>query len=217
MEKAYKGMGMEGSIARWYEKTTRKDMEEFRQLAGRIANIVPADGEILEVAPGPGFLAIELAKTNRFRVTGLDISKTFVDLARKNADELGVKVNFEHGNASNMPFPEKSFNFIVCRAAFKNFSEPVRAIKEMHRVLKPGGKGVIIDLRRDVPMPEIVSHVDKMGLSTMSGLFTKMAFRFSLLKRAYTASEFEEMLAQVPFHNSEIQLAPIGLEAWFER
>ena len=56
--KAYIGMGMEGSIARWYEKNTAKDMEEFRRLAGRISGFLPAGSAILEVAPGPGLTLV---------------------------------------------------------------------------------------------------------------------------------------------------------------
>ena len=55
MIKAYKGMGMEGGIARWYDRTTRKSMENFRVLATRIAAMAPAGGKVLEVAPGPDF------------------------------------------------------------------------------------------------------------------------------------------------------------------
>jgi ubiquinone/menaquinone biosynthesis C-methylase UbiE len=68
--KAYKGMGMEGSIARWYDRTTRKGMDEFRQLAARIAAIVPPGGSVLEVAPGPGFLSMSKspARTPRPKV-----------------------------------------------------------------------------------------------------------------------------------------------------
>ena len=88
--KAYKGMGMEGSIARWYDRATRKDMPEFQALAARIAALVPARGAVLEVAPGPGFLSIELAKRG-FDVCAVDISKTFVDLARRNAAAAVVR------------------------------------------------------------------------------------------------------------------------------
>src|SRR5580692_5879441 len=133
-EKGYKGMGMEGSVARWYEKNTRKSMDEFRKEAERLKAFLPDGGDVLEVAPGPGFLAIELARDRRFRVTGLDISKTFVELARQNAMEAGVAVDFQQGNASEMPFAADSFDLLICRAAFKNFSEPVAAIREMKRV-----------------------------------------------------------------------------------
>ena len=76
--KAYRGMGMEGGIARWYAKNTLRDMDEFKKLAGRLWEMLPAGGDILEIAPGPGYLSVELARQSRYRVTGLDISKTFV-------------------------------------------------------------------------------------------------------------------------------------------
>ena len=73
--KAYRGMGMEGGVARWYDRNTRKDMPEFQALAARIAALVPARGAVLEVAPGPGFLSIELAKRG-FDVCAVAISET---------------------------------------------------------------------------------------------------------------------------------------------
>ena len=75
--KAHKGIGMESSLARWYDKTTRRDMPEFVGLAGRITAVVPASAAVLEVAPGPGFLSIELAK-HGLAVWAVDVSKTFV-------------------------------------------------------------------------------------------------------------------------------------------
>jgi ubiquinone/menaquinone biosynthesis C-methylase UbiE len=164
VQKGYKGLGMEGSIARWYEKSARKNLEEIRSLADRLRTYLPDGGDVLEVAPGPGFLAIEIARDSRFFVIGLDISKTFIEIARKNAAEAGVRAEFREGNASDMPFEENSFDLLVCRAAFKNFSEPERALREMLRVLRPGGTGVVIDLRRDVSMTEIKRHVDGMQL-----------------------------------------------------
>ena len=216
-QKAYRGMGMEGSIARWYDKTTRKDMPEYQKLASEIDEMLPLRGDVLEVAPGPGLLSIELAKRGRHRVTGLDISKTFVEIAHKNAEASGVSVDFRNGNASQMPFADNSFDFIVCRAAFKNFSEPFKAIAEMHRVLRPGGKGVIIDLRRDASMTMISTYVDRIGMSVWNGLFTKLIFRFMLIGRAYTIPEFKDMLSKVPFARTWIEANEIGLEAWFEK
>src|SRR5437016_3898641 len=99
-QKGYKGMGMEGSVARWYERNTRKDLDEFRRVAALLKTRLPAGGNVLEVAPGPGFLAIELARDPAFRVTGLDISKTLLQIARKNAASEGVSVDFRQGNAS---------------------------------------------------------------------------------------------------------------------
>jgi len=126
-QKAYIGMGMEGSIARWYEKTTRRDMGEFEKLAGRLRALLPQGGDVLEVAPGPGFLAVELARGGNLRLTRRWTSARHLwEIARKNAGEAGVRADFRQGNAAEMPFADASFDLLVCRAAFKNFAEPVR-------------------------------------------------------------------------------------------
>ena len=213
--KAYIGMGMEGATARWYEKNTAKDMQEFRRLAGRIAGLLPAGSKVLEVAPGPGFLSVELAKRG-FTVTGLDISKTFVELARKNAAKSSVPVQFEHGNASHMPFPDQSFDFLVCRAAFKNFADPLGALNEMYRVLKPGARGLIIDLRRDASMADIGAYVDGLDVSLISSLFMKLVFRFMLLPRAWRIDDFTRLAKQAPFRHTEVVPNAIGMEVWLQ-
>jgi ubiquinone/menaquinone biosynthesis C-methylase UbiE len=214
-DKGYKGLGMEGSIARWYEKNTRKSMEAFRVEADRLKAFLPDGGDLLEVAPGPGFLAIEMARDPTIRVTGLDISRTFVELARKNAAEAGVRADFQLGNAAAMPFADKSFDLLVCRAAFKNFSEPEKALREMRRVLRTGGTGVIIDLRRDASMSDVKHEVDGMHLGAFNRALTTGAFRFMLLKRAYTKPELEKMLDRAGFNTVEVRTSGIGMEAWF--
>lgn len=215
--KAYKGMGMEGSVARWYEKSTRKDMQRHREFAERMKGVRPQGGDYLEIAPGPGFMAIEMARDRRFRVTGLDISATFVEIAKKNAAAEGVPVEFRKGNASQMPFAANSFDSLSCSAAFKNFSEPVKALREMHRVLRPAGTGVVLDLRRDVSMEAIKRYFDSVELSAMSRWFTMMTFRFMLIRRAYTAEEMRRMLAPIGFAKTEVREIEIGMEAWFTK
>ena len=87
----------------------------------------------------------------------------------------------------------------------------------MHRVLRPGGTGVIIDLRRDTSMAAIRQYVDRPGLSAWSRWFTRLTFRFMLLKRAYTRQELQKMLEAVGFAKAEVRTNEIGMEAWFEK
>jgi ubiquinone/menaquinone biosynthesis C-methylase UbiE len=197
--KPYKGWGMEGAVAKWYAGLTKKSMEDFKALARRTAEQIAPQSNVLEVAPGPGYFAIELAKLGDYKITGLDISKSFVEIARGNAEKAGVRVDFRRGNASSMPFARETFDFIVCSAAFKNFSEPKRALEEMYGVLKPGGRALIIDLRKDASSESINEAVDGMRLSATNRLITRMTFRFMLLKRAYTKKGFEELVAQQSF------------------
>jgi ubiquinone/menaquinone biosynthesis C-methylase UbiE len=210
-------MGMEGPIARWYEQTTRKDMTEFRKLGARLRELLPAGGDVLEVAPGPGFLAVELARTGNLRVTALEIGKTFVELARKNAAKAGVAANIVQGNAAQMPFADASFDLLVCRAAFKNFAEPAKALEEMRRVLRPGGRAVIIDLRRDVAMGEIDRYVHSLRLGPFSRWFTRFTCRFMLLRRAYTVEAMQALIAPIGFAKTRIDINAIGMEVWLER
>src|SRR5215472_855615 len=137
--KPYKGIAMEGGIAKRYARNTGASLDGFRVEARAIAEKLKPDAVVLEVAPGPGYLAIELAKLGAFRITGLDISHSFVRIAQENAAKACVDVEFRQGNASELPFAANWFDFIVCRAAFKNFGNPVGAMREMHRVLIPGG------------------------------------------------------------------------------
>ena len=210
--KAYKGMGMEGGIARWYDRTTRKDMPEFRQLAARVAALVPAGGSVLEVAPGPGFLSIELAKRG-LEVRAVDISKTFVEIARRNAAAEGVKVRFQLGNAAALPIEDTSVDFVVCRAAFKNFSEPVKAMAEMRRVLRPGGTALLGDMRRDVSVAEIRRFVDGLGVSRPNRWFMMLTFRGMLIKRAYRIEEIRRMAIAAGWTDPRIEVTPLGFEA----
>jgi ubiquinone/menaquinone biosynthesis C-methylase UbiE len=93
----------------------------------------------------------------------------------------------------------------VCRAAFKNFSAPVAALDEMQRVLKPGGRALIIDLRNDAPPQAIDEAVNNMGLNAINTWLTKMAFRTMLLKRAYSKAQFREMASRSRFKTCQIE------------
>jgi ubiquinone/menaquinone biosynthesis C-methylase UbiE len=211
-DKGYKGVGMEGPIARWYATSTGKDSRRYEEEARRVAERAPSGAKILEVAPGPGYLSIALARTGDYTVTGLDISSAFVEIARSNAADAGVQVDFRQGNASAMSFDPDSFDFIVCCAAFKNFSQPVRAIQEMYRVLRPGGRALIIDLRRDVSKQAVEEEVARMGLGAVSGALTRYTLRTWLPRRAYDKKQFEDFFSRTDFQSADIRETPTSLE-----
>ena len=215
--KPYKGMPMEGMIAKWYAKNGGR-VSEQKLLVKQIRAALPEGGNVLEVAPGPGYLAIELASSSVYRVTALEISKTFIEIAQDNAGKANVDIQFRHGNASAMPFEEEVFDFIICVAAFKNFTQPLEAIREMHRVLKPNGRACIIDLRRDVPQDKIDRHIkDDLHMSGFNAFFTKLVFRTFLLKNAYSKAEIESLVSQTSFARSKIHEDNLGMEIWLEK
>ncbi|WP_406040497.1 class I SAM-dependent methyltransferase [Micromonospora sp. NBC_00898] len=205
---------MEGATARWYDRNrgSASQLAEYRRQAARLAEGLPAGATVLEVAPGPGYLAVELARRGPFRVTGLDVSRTFVELAGERARRAGVDVTFRHGDVHELPFGADTFDLVVCQAAFKNFTRPVRALDEMHRVLRPGGRAVIHDLRADVSREEIRREVARMGLGALSAFWTRAALRM-LRRRAITGDRFARLAAECAFGGGEVDRdGLVGLE-----
>ena len=209
--KPYLGIQMEGPIASWYDRSTRGRIPEFVKTAEGVAASLPAGSAILEVAPGPGFLAIELAKRG-YSVTGLDISKSFVEIAGRNARDAGVTIDFRRGDVARMPFADNSFDFIVCVAAFKNFPDPVAALDEMHRVLRPGGSASIEDLRKEVTDSEITAEVGKMKQGRLNALITKWIFRTALLRAAYRTEAIDRLAARSRFGFGRITTKGVGFD-----
>ncbi|HEV7966670.1 MAG TPA: class I SAM-dependent methyltransferase [Candidatus Acidoferrales bacterium] len=215
--KPYRGISMEGGLASWYAKITQKDLGEFQRLAGELAKALPASARVLEIAPGPGYLSVALAKLGPFKITGLDISQSFVRMASEYAKREGVVARFIHGSASDIPLEDGLFDLIVCRAAFKNFSEPLKALNEMHRVLKPGGRAIIIDLRKDASWEEIVAYVDGLHINRANTWMTKLTFKHMLLKRAYTEGQMARLAGESDFKDCEIVKNAVGMEVSLTR
>jgi ubiquinone/menaquinone biosynthesis C-methylase UbiE len=210
--KPYGGVQMEGPIAWWYARITRNS-RDYPMTARAIAAQVPDGGDALEVAPGPGYMAIELARMgSNYHITGLDISRSFVRMATDNAHRGGVEINFQHDDVARMPFASNSFDFVVCQAAFKNFPDPVAALNEIHRVLRPGGRASIYDLRKDAPADAIDEEIRGMRLSPLNALFTRWTFRFGLLREAYTRDRLDAVAARSSFGTGDVRIDGIGFE-----
>ncbi|WP_286133579.1 MULTISPECIES: class I SAM-dependent methyltransferase [unclassified Bacillus (in: firmicutes)] len=206
-----KDVGIYGYTAKWYDKNSRKSrMTQMQEYATEIQSLVQEGAKILEVAPGPGYLSIELAKIG-FDVTGIELSPDFVNIEKNNAKEANVLVNFKEGNASNLPCDDNTFDFIICSAAFKNFMDPVKALKEMYRVLKPGGTSLIIDMNFNATAQDIEGEIRKTGMTGFDKYFVKFAFKTFLKKGAYTKENFEMFLNETEFKNYNIKQEGISL------
>ena len=213
-----KGPEMEGPIARWYARVrgSKSQIEAYRKHAAQLTAGLTDGARVLEVAPGPGYLSIEMARLRRFHVTALDISHTFVEIGSENARRAGVTVDFRQGDVAKMPFEADSFDLIVCQAAFKNFTLPRTALAEMYRVLCNGGTAVIQDMSHDATHADIEEEVKGMDLGRVGAFMTKATLE-SLRNRAYSPLQLELLIAESPFQTCEITTAGIGLEARLEK
>jgi ubiquinone/menaquinone biosynthesis C-methylase UbiE len=202
----FKDLGIEGRMARWYDRNTRsRRMDEMKKYAQEVSGHLEDGASVLEVAPGPGYLSIELAKVGSYRISAIDISRDFVEIARRNAGEAGVEINFQEGNVANIPFPDASFDFVVCTAAFKNFRDPLGALNQMYRVLKPEGTVLIVDMNRNVSSKTINEFTESIGVKGAEALFMKSTFKFFLRNGAYTQDDFSRLISKTLFKNCDIK------------
>jgi ubiquinone/menaquinone biosynthesis C-methylase UbiE len=204
---------MEGTTARWYAKNrgTESQLALVRRQAAELTAGLSRGARVLEIAPGPGYLAVEMARLG-FDVTGLDISKTFVEIATEHAHAAGVSADFRQGDVAAIPLPTGSFDRVVSQAAFKNFADPVTALDEIHRVLRPGGIAVIQDMSKDASSADIAGEVRAMNLSGWNAFTTRMILGTVLRRRAYSPAQFESLVAESTFRTCAIRTEGIGLE-----
>jgi SAM-dependent methyltransferase len=115
-----------------------------------------------------------------------------------------------------VPLADGMLDLIVCQPAFKNFGAPLRALEEMHRVLRPGGLAVIQDMGRDCPDADIAAQVRTADVRGWNGFMMGRALR-SLRRRAYSVAEFRRLAAASAFGGCEIVAAGIGMEVRLQK
>ncbi len=137
-----------------------------RQFRDRLIDLARlSSGEsVLDIGCGTGSLALAARRRvgGDARVCGVDPSPEMVTRARRKAAKAGLAVTFEEGSAEALPFPDGTFDAVVCECAFCTFPDKATAAAEMARVLKPGGRIGITDVALD---PDRLHH----ELKTLAG------------------------------------------------
>jgi ubiquinone/menaquinone biosynthesis C-methylase UbiE len=210
----FKDLGVEGAQAQYYDKLCREHrLEEIKAQARQVAKFIKNGDTLLELAPGPGYLSIELSKLGQYKIVGLDISNALVEIAKRNAQEAGGEIDFMQGNASALPFQANMFNAVVCVLAFKNFKEPLKAMNEMYRVLKTGGTALIIDLNRDTSLGAMKKVAESMGLKGLKAYIAGAIQRSG----AYSRKDFETFISQTEFGEYSIEDGALGFSVYLKK
>jgi ubiquinone/menaquinone biosynthesis C-methylase UbiE len=113
--------------------------------------ILPAAAalEALDIGCGTGFLSLELASRGH-RVTGIDVAPSMIAQARKTAAERQATIRYEEADAEQLPFAAASFDVAVSRHLLWTLPHPDSAMDEWMRVLRPGGRLIVVDSQADV-------------------------------------------------------------------
>jgi ubiquinone/menaquinone biosynthesis C-methylase UbiE len=134
---------------RYWDKKSRsydREMQFFEQVLfgdSRDWACSQANGDVLEVAVGTG-LNFD-AYPPDVQLTGIDLSEEMLEIARTRAREIGRRVVLEQGDAHAMPFDKAAFDTVVCTFGLCAIPDIDAALDEMTRVLRPGGKLILVD------------------------------------------------------------------------
>ena len=165
-------------------------------------------GLALEIGPGPGYLGLEwLKRTDGTQLKGLEISSDMIALASKNATEyhLSHRVTYYLGDAQQMPFKDGDFDAVFTNGSLHEWANPVAILNEIDRVVKPGGKYLISDLRRDMnPLIKWFLWLTVKPKGMRPGLITS-------LNAAYTMAEIREILTNTKLNGWQVNQNPFGI------
>jgi demethylmenaquinone methyltransferase/2-methoxy-6-polyprenyl-1,4-benzoquinol methylase len=110
---------------------------------------------ILDVATGTGDVALEAMSLNPKRITGIDISVGMLELGRQKVAKrnLSQKIELLEGDSENLPFADNNFDAVTVAFGVRNFENLLKGLKEINRVLRPGGKLVVLEFSQPKAFP----------------------------------------------------------------
>jgi ubiquinone/menaquinone biosynthesis C-methylase UbiE len=120
------------------------------------AVVLKNHGEAIDLGCGAGQLVMEMArKAPGLQMTGIDLSEKMLADARQSIQRVGLedRVDFRLGNVEEIPFPDQSLDLVISTASLHHWTDPVKVLNEIDRILKPGGAYYVFDLRRDMALP----------------------------------------------------------------
>ncbi|TMD03700.1 MAG: methyltransferase domain-containing protein [Chloroflexi bacterium] len=145
-----------GAILRFEEEAARRleamyitpDVVAQRRWTREALALRPAE-KVLDVGVGPGFLAAEMARAvgQSGSISGIDISEHMIAIARERCSKPGAPatVEFQVADATKLPFPDGSFDAVVSTQVYEFVADVDEALGEAHRVLRPGGRLLVVD------------------------------------------------------------------------
>ncbi|AFY91022.1 class I SAM-dependent methyltransferase [Chroococcidiopsis thermalis] len=165
---------------RWssYITNTLSFLQDWTQIS-------PQD-KVLDIACGTGeFERLVLTQQPMQEIIGVDISEKMLAIAREKLHAAYPNVSFHSASATALPFPDNSFDVVVSASSFHYFEDPVAALVEMKRVLKPNGRVIILDWCKDYLLCRLCDLVLK---------FFDPAYQ-----QCYTETEFHHLLELAGF------------------
>ncbi len=209
--------GIEDAEAvRAYDRTSRWPVfaVERRIMLNALTQHKP-QGTLVDVGCGPGYLVAQISR--RFpalRVIGFDISDEMLMLAKHNWLSRSYRnVEFVMGDAQRLPFPDGVVDYVVSSLSLHHWSDPRMAFREINRVLRPGGRFLLFDLRRDGP--RFFYYALKLGQALLApAAIRRTNGAVGSFWASYTPSELKAIISVVPWAERQVECGFGWVLAW---
>jgi demethylmenaquinone methyltransferase/2-methoxy-6-polyprenyl-1,4-benzoquinol methylase len=175
--------------------------------------------QILDIATGTGDFAIEALKVNPDKITGIDISEGMLGVGREKLQKKGLtgKIELRSGDSENLQFEANSFDAVTAAFGVRNFENLEKGLSEMNRVLKPGGRVVILEFSKPTafPMKQGYNFYFKNILPVFGKLISKDQAAYTYLPESVQAfpdgKAFLAILEKVGFKDTQWQSLTFGI------
>lgn len=175
--------------------------------------------KILDVATGTGDLAIAAMKSKPELIMGVDIAEQMLEVGRQKikAKKLDHIITLQSGDSEALPFETASFDVVTCAYGVRNFENLKTGLMEMNRVLRNGGKIVILEFSRPktFPVKHLYQFYFRFILPTLGKLVSKHSTAYTYLPESVMAfpegKTFCDILTQCGFKNTKARPLTFGI------
>jgi len=192
----------------------------------KVVKMVAADNPtvILDVATGTADLAIALAKGTGANITGADISEGMLEVGREKVGKRGLskKIVLELGDSENLPYADNTFDAITVAFGVRNFQNLQNGLRDMRRVLKPGGQLVVLEFStpKSFPFKQLYWFYFKAILPTIGKLVSKDPRAYTYLPESVAAfpygAAFEKELVQAGLQPKQTRPVTFGIATIYQ-
>lgn len=175
---------------------------------------------ILDVATGTADVALQVAKTLQpEKITGVDISTEMLAIGREKVKKQSLQhiITLEEGDSENLPFPDNSFDAITVAFGVRNFEHLEKGLSEMYRVLKPGGKAIILEFSKPTifPFKQLFNFYFRYILPTIGRLTSKDKRAYAYLYESVQAfpdgKNFVAILDRLGYQSTTFESLSLGI------
>jgi demethylmenaquinone methyltransferase/2-methoxy-6-polyprenyl-1,4-benzoquinol methylase len=177
--------------------------------------------QILDIATGTGDFAIEALALNPDKVTAVDISEGMLNVGREKMKKRGLdnRIELLSGDSEALQFDDNKFDAVIVSFGVRNFENLEKGLADMHRVLKPGGKTVILEFSKPkrFPFKQLYNFYFKWILPKIGNTISKDQAAYTYLPESVRAfpdgDEFLGVLKKVGFKNTQCKALTLGISS----